>query len=128
RGLMSGIAAEAPVVPRLVVEHRPWWKSRGTLSAAIIGSMLVAFLGYKSQYRWPDRLVWTSLPTHLNDFQTWLLEQRNAQDPNIVFRAFNGFASFLDDLVGWFPRFLGWMTWVGTTVAGALVVLRYGGV
>ena len=72
-------------------------------------------------------MTWNELPTHLNDFQTWLLDQRNAESPNVVLRAFNGFASFLDDLVRWFTSFLGWMTWIGVTVAGVLVALRFGG-
>ena len=67
-----------------------------------------------------DGLIWNALPTHLNDFQTWLVDQRNAESPSIVIRAFNGFANFLDDLVTWFTNFLGWMTWVGVTVAGVL--------
>ena len=39
-----------------------------------------------------------------NDFQTWLVDQRNAESPSIVIRAFNGFANFLDDLVTWFTN------------------------
>ena len=75
-----------------------------------------------------DGLVWNTLPTHLNDFQTWLVDQRNAESPSVVIRAFNGFANFLDDLVTWFTDFLGWMTWIGVTVAGVLISLRFGGV
>ena len=111
----------------LLVEHRPWWRSRVTLTAAIVGVMLVCYLALKGEYLWPASLTWNELPTHLNDFQTWLLDQRNAESPNVVLRAFNGFASFLDDLVRWFTSFLGWMTWIGVTVAGVLVALRFGG-
>ena len=111
----------------LLVEHRPWWRSRVTLSAAIVGAMIVCYLAFKGEYAWPDQLTWNALPTHLNDFQTWLVDQRNASSPSVVIRAFNGFASFLDDLVTWFTDFLGWMTWVGVTVAGVLVSLRFGG-
>jgi glycine betaine/proline transport system permease protein len=111
----------------LLVEHRPWWRSRVTLTGAIVGVMLVAYFGWKSQYPWPASLTWNELPTHLNDFQTWLVDQRNADHPGVVIRAFNGFADFLDSLVTWFTRFLGWMTWVGVTVAGVLVSLRFGG-
>jgi glycine betaine/proline transport system permease protein len=111
----------------LLVEHRPWWRSRVTLTAAIAGVMLVAYFGWKSQYPWPESLTWNALPTHLNDFQTWLVDQRNADHPGAVIRSFNGFSSFLDSLVTWFTRFLGWMTWVGVTVAGVLVSLRFGG-
>ena len=111
----------------LLVEHRPWWRSRVTLSAAIVGVMIVGYLMLKSEYPWPAGLTWNALPTHLNDFQTWLVDQRNTESPSVVIRAFNGFASFLDDLVTWFTDFLGWMTWVGVTVAGVLVSLRFGG-
>ena len=90
--------------------------------------MLLAYFGWKAQYPWPRGLVWNALPTHLNDFQTWLVDQRNAESPSVVIRAFNGFANFLDDLVTWFTNFLGWMTWVGVTVAGVLISLRFGGV
>ena len=41
---------------------------------------------------------------------------------------FNGFATFLDDIVGWLDQLFHWLTWVGTTVAGVAVVLRFGGV
>jgi glycine betaine/proline transport system permease protein len=118
----------APAATSLVLEHRPWWRSRVTLSAAIVGAMLVAYVALKSEYPWPASLTWNTLATHLNDFQTWLVDERNADSPSIAIRAFNGFAGFLDDLVNWFTRFLGWLTWIGVTVAAVLVSLRFGGV
>ena len=42
----------------LLVEHRPWWRSRVTLTGAIVGVMLVAYFGWKSQYPWPASLTW----------------------------------------------------------------------
>jgi glycine betaine/proline transport system permease protein len=99
-----------------------------TLSAAIVSVMLVCYLARKAEYPWPASLTWNTLPTHLNDFQTWLVDQRNAESPSAVIRAFNGFAGFLDDLVNWFTSFLGWMTWVGVSVAGVVLSLRFGGV
>ena len=83
----------------LLIEHRPWWRSRVTLSGAIVGVMIVFYLALKSEYPWPAGLTWNVLPTHLNDFQTWLVDQRNAENTSVVIRAFNGFATFLDDLV-----------------------------
>ena len=127
---MSTIVETAPSAASpssLLHEHRPWWRSRVTLSAAILGVMLVCYFGVKSEYPWPGSLVWTELPTHLNDFQTWLVDQRNADEPSVVIQAFNNFASFLDDLVSWLIRFCGWMTWIGTAVVGVLVSLRFGG-
>jgi glycine betaine/proline transport system permease protein len=89
--------------------------------------MLVCYFALKGEYTWPGRLVWTTLPSHLNDFQTWLVDQRNAESPSVVIQAFNNFASLLDDLVTWVTRFFGWMTWIGTMVAGVLLALRFGG-
>ena len=119
-------AATTSATPSLLVEHRPWWRSRVTLTAAIVGVMLVCYFALKAEYPWPASLTWNALPTHLNDFQTWLVDQRNAENPSVVIRAFNGFADFLDSLVSWFTSFLGWMTWVGVTVAGVarLAALR----
>ena len=127
---MSTIAEAAPTAASassLLHEHRPWWRSRVTLSAAILGVMLVCYFGLKGEYSWPGGLVWTALPTHLNDFQTWLVDQRNADNPSPVVGAFNGFASFLDDLVVVADRLSAWMTWIGTAVVGVLVAVRFGG-
>ena len=63
-------------------------------------------------------LTWNTLPTHLNDFQTWLVDQRNAENPSARDPRVQRLRDFLDDLVSWFTSFLGWMTWVGVTVAG----------
>ena len=40
-----------------------------------------------------------ALPAQLDDFQVWLLEQRTADDPNIIFAIFDGFRAFADWLV-----------------------------
>ncbi len=121
------VLTDAPDATPLLVEHRPWWRSRVTLTAAIVGVMLLAYFGWKSKYPFPAELTWNTLPTYLNDFQNWLVGQRNADSPGIVIRAFNGFANFLDSIVNWFTSLLGWMTWIGVTVAGVLVSLRFGG-
>jgi glycine betaine/proline transport system permease protein len=126
---VSTLVETTPVTTTsLLLEHRPWWRSRVTLTAAILGVMLVCYFALESEYAWPGRLVWTAFPIHLNDFQTWLVDQRNAESPSAVIRTFNGFATFLDDLVSWVTRFCGWMTWIGTTIVGVLVALRFGGV
>jgi glycine betaine/proline transport system permease protein len=118
---------EAPVaIP--VVSHAPWWRGRLVQVAVVVGVMWLAYRGWKAEYPWPASLTWNALPTHLNDFQTWLVDQRNAESPSVVIRAFNGFADALDGLVTRFGDVLDWMTWVGVTVAGVLVSLRFGGV
>jgi glycine betaine/proline transport system permease protein len=111
-----------------VVSHAPWWRGKLVQVAVIVGVMWLAYRGWKSEYPWPATLTWNTLPTHLNDFQTWLVDQRNADSPSLVIRAFNGFANMLDGLVTRFDDLLDWMTWVGVTVAGVLISLRFGGV
>src|SRR5947209_5781284 len=89
--------------------------------------MFVAFLGWRNQANWPAALTWNSLSPHLDRFQAWLSNNRNLPHPNVLFRVFNNFASFLDDLVSWLTSFFHKLTWAGTAVLGTLVVLRFGG-
>jgi glycine betaine/proline transport system permease protein len=122
------VAVEYVAPVTTVVEHRPWWQRRLVVSAAIVAVMLILYFALRGEYPWPGSLQWNSLSTHLDNFQSWLIDQRNADHPNVVFRVFNGFATFLDDIVTWLNNLLQWLTWVGTTVAGVAIVLRFGGV
>jgi glycine betaine/proline transport system permease protein len=106
---------------------RPWWRSRPVLALAVLAGMLIAFLGWRSQALWPASLTWNALAHHLDGFQTWLSNNRNVPHPNVFFRVFNAVATFLDDSVGWIASLFFKLTWVGTTVLGVLVVLRFGG-
>ena len=123
---MTTVAAET-VRATPVVAHRPWWRGKLVQVGAIVALMYVAYRSWTLEYPWPDSLRWDALPVHFDDFQTWLLDQRNAANPSFVFAVFDGFATFVDDLVEWFNRLLFWLTWVGTTAAGTLVALRFGG-
>ena len=120
--------AVAQAAGRLAVPApRPWWRGRlGAILLVVVG-MMIAFFGWKNQVPWPASLTWNSLSHHLDDFQAWLSNNRNVPHPSIVFRGFNGIADFLDNLVGWLTSFFFKLTWVGTTVLGTLVVLRFGG-
>jgi len=121
------VAVDYVARPGIAVEHRPWWQRRVVAAGAIFGVMIVLYFALRREYPWPSWLQWTGLGPHLDSFQTWLLDQRNADDPNVVFQVFNGFATFLDDIVTWFGDVLHWLTWVGTTVAAVAIVLRFGG-
>lgn len=106
---------------------RAWWRGRiGAILALTLG-IVIAFFGWKNQSPWPAALTWNALAHHLDDFQAWLSNHRNLPHPSVVFRAFNGIASFLDNLVGWLTSFFFKLTWAGTTVLGTLIVLRFGG-
>ncbi len=111
------VAAPAP---------HPWWRGRFGLVVAVALAMLVAFLGWRNELTWPASLVWNALPGYLDRFQAWLSNNRNVAHPNGAFSIFNGFANFLDHLVSWLTSFFLKLTWVGTTVLGVLVVLRFG--
>jgi glycine betaine/proline transport system permease protein len=107
--------------------RRHWWQSRAGLVLAVAVGMVIAFFGWRNQVPWPASLTWTSLAHHLDNFQTWLSDNRNVPHPSVFFRAFNGVATFLDDIVGWLTSLFFNLTWVGTTALGVLVVLRFGG-
>ncbi|MEX0851567.1 MAG: ABC transporter permease subunit [Gaiellaceae bacterium] len=122
---MSVVTEVARTTP--LVSHRPWWKGRIVQVAAIVGLMFLAYRAWRLEYPWPSSLVWNSLPARLDDFQIWLLDQRTAEDKSVVFALFDGFRVFVDNLVAWLNELFLDLTWVGTTVAGALIVLRFGG-
>jgi glycine betaine/proline transport system permease protein len=106
---------------------RPWWRNRLVLVAVVVGGMLIAFFGWRSDVLWPASLTWNALGHHLDDFQTWLSNNRNVPHPSVFFRAFNAVATFLDDIVGWLSSLFFKLTWAGTTTLGVLTVLRFGG-
>jgi len=122
---VSTLAETVTVAP--TISHTPWWRGKIVQSAGIVALMYLAYRAWRLEHPWPVALVWNSLPVHVDDFQIWLLDERNAENPRFVFALFDAFATFVDNLVGWFDRLLLWLTWVGTVVAGTLVTLRFGG-
>ena len=118
---VDGLAAAA------IAERRPWWRSRVLRVGVIVVAMWLCYRVLKAEYPWPDALVWNDLRFKLDEFQTWLIEQRNADDTGIVFTLFEGFTTLVDDLVSWIDRFFLWLTWPGVTVFGTLLVWRLGG-
>ncbi|GIU95703.1 MAG: glycine/betaine ABC transporter permease [Gaiellaceae bacterium] len=132
---MASVAADT--VSTRPLSHRPWWRGRLVGVGVVVALMVASYrLGVTTdangvavaRFPWPEELVWNAFPGHLDAFQTWLLDQRNAEDPSIVFALFNGFATLVDSLVSWLDRFLLWLTWVGTAATATLVALRFGGV
>src|SRR6478672_12753650 len=119
------IAEVAHRAPRTL--PAPWWRGKWGAIVLVVLGMVIAFIGWKNQGNWPAALTWYSLSPHLDRFQIWLSDNRNVPHPNLAFRAFNGFADFLDHLVGWLTSFFHKLTWAGTVALGTLVVLRFGG-
>jgi glycine betaine/proline transport system permease protein len=103
------------------------WRSRPVQVAGIVFLILLGYFLWKGEYGWPASLTWQELPAELDDAQTWLLEQRTAPDPSFFFAILDGFRAFADWLVTAILDVLLWLTWVGTIVAGTLIVLRFGG-
>ena len=93
----------------------------------IVLLILVGFVLMRNEFPWPASLTWQALPGRLDDFQIWLLDERTAANPNIIFAIFDGFRAFADWLVLALNDALLWMTWPGVLAAAVLIVLRFGG-
>jgi glycine betaine/proline transport system permease protein len=103
------------------------WRGRPAAVAAIVLVMLVGFALLRDEFPWPTSLTWQALPERLDDFQVWLLDERTAENPNIIFAIFDGFRALADWLVTALDDLLLWMTWPGVIAAAVLIVLRFGG-
>jgi glycine betaine/proline transport system permease protein len=88
---------------------------------------VIAFAALRDEFPWPVSLTWVELPAKLDDLQNWLLDQRTAADPNLIFAILDGFRALAEWLVGAIEDVLLWLTWVGTLAASVLIVLRFGG-
>jgi glycine betaine/proline transport system permease protein len=117
RGLRAPTLAPAPAR----------WRSRPVQVAVIVAFMVIAFAALRDEFPWPVSLTWVELPVKLDDLQNWLLDQRTAADPNIIFAILDGFRALAEWLVGAIEDVLLWLTWVGTLAASVLIVLRFGG-
>jgi glycine betaine/proline transport system permease protein len=117
RGLRAPALAPAPAR----------WRGKPVKVAVIVGVMVVAFAALRNEFPWPVSLTWVEMPAELDDLQNWLLDQRTAADPNIIFAILDGFRAFAEWLVTAIEDFLLWLTWVGTIAASVLLVLRFGG-
>jgi hypothetical protein len=118
---------EARAVTAPVVSHVPWWRGKIVQVAAIVGVMWLAYRGWKSEYPWPNDVVWNGLQARFDSIQTYLIDQRLEGGGGLLFSIFDGFRVLADDLVTWFNDLLVWMTWIGTTVTGILLAWRFGG-
>jgi glycine betaine/proline transport system permease protein len=103
------------------------WRGRPAAVGAIVLLMLVGFVVLRDEFAWPASLTWQALPERLDDFQVWLLDERTAENPNIIFAVFDGFRAFADWLVTALNDVLLWLTWPGLLAAAVLIVLRFGG-
>jgi glycine betaine/proline transport system permease protein len=103
------------------------WRGRPAAVGAIVLLMLLGFVVLRNEFPWPTSLTWQALPERLDDFQVWLLDERTAENPNIVFAVFDGFRAFADWFVTALNDVLLWLTWPGLLAAAVLIVLRFGG-
>jgi glycine betaine/proline transport system permease protein len=119
------VASGRLAAPAIAVPSR--WRGRPAQVGLVVALMLLAFVIWRDEFPWPASLTWSQLPEKLDDFQGWLLDERTAADPNIVFAIFDGFRALADWLVTALTNALEWLTWVGTAAAGTLIVWRFGG-
>ena len=118
---------EARAVTTPVVSHVPWWRGKIVQVGAIVAVMWLAYRGWKTEYPWPDDLVWNGLQARFDSIQTYLIDQRLEGGGGLLFSVFDAFRVFADNLVAWFNDLLIWLTWIGTTVTGTLLAWRFGG-
>ena len=122
--MTSTIAA----TPGIVLEHRPWWRSRSTIVGAIVAVMVICHLTLSRTLSWPDSLVWHSLNHYLDNMQNWLAAESAKTHPNFAYRLIHWISSGLDALVRWLYHLLSkWLTWPGTTLLAGLLAWRFGG-
>ena len=119
--------ASGPIAAPALSVPSSRWRSRPVQVALIVAIMLVLFALFRGDYPWPASLTWSQLPDKLDELQDWLLDERTAADPNIVFAIFEGFRVLADWLVTALTDALEWLTWVGTLAGSALLVWRFGG-
>ena len=103
------------------------WRSRPVQVAGIVALILLGYAALSGEFPWPASLTWQELPERLDSAQTWLLEQRTAENPNIVFAILDGFRALAEWLVTAINNVLLWLTWVGTIAASVRIVRRCGG-
>jgi glycine betaine/proline transport system permease protein len=114
--------------PAVILEHRPWWRSRATIVTAVVGVMVICHLSMSRTMSWPDSVVWHSLNHYLDNIQNWLAAESAKTHPNVVYRLIHWISSGLDTLVRWLYHLLSsWLTWPGTTLLGGLLAWRFGG-
>jgi glycine betaine/proline transport system permease protein len=121
-------ASTIAATPGIVLDHRPWWRSRTTIVAAIVGAMVICHLTLSRTMSWPDSVVWHSLTHYLDNMQNWLAAESAKTHPNFAYRLIHWISSGLDALVRWLYHLLSsWLTWPGTTLLGGLLAWRFGG-
>ena len=119
------VASERLAAPAISAPAR--WRGRPAQVGLVVLLMLLAYALLRGEYPWPAWLTWSTLPDQLDKLQGWLLDERTAEDRNIVFAIFDGFRALADWLVTALTNAIEWMTWVGTAVAGVALVWRFGG-
>ncbi|MFN8224079.1 MAG: ABC transporter permease subunit [Gaiellales bacterium] len=115
-----------PAAPGMALEHQPKWLKPAAILLVIVG-MWGAYRLWRGEYPWPAGLRWDGLSFKLDEFQTWLIDERTATDRNLVFDAFEGLRSLLDNFVEWLFQLFRWLTWPGVTAIGTLLVAWLGG-
>ena len=119
--------ASSRIAAPVILAPSSRWRGRPAQVGGIVALMLVAYFLLKGDYPWPSSLVWKELPSRLDNLQGWLLDQRTAENPNVIFAVLDGFRAFAEWLVTALNDALLWLTWVGTIAASTLIVLRFGG-
>ncbi len=111
-----GSAVPGLRVPRL---------GRAAQAAVVVAVMGVLYGALRGDFPWPSGLTW-ALNERMDAVYEWIVDNENS---NVVFLYFFNYVSnLLDWLVRSLTELLAGMTWIGVTVAGTAVTLRWCGV
>ena len=123
---MASVAAETRHRAPIVV-HRPWWRGSSSRSPAIVALMYVAYrvLGARVPVAELARLEHAVVASRrLPDLAP---DRARNGGPGARLHGLRGLRSSSTTSSSGSTELLLWMTWAGTTVAGVLLVLRFGG-
>ena len=121
-------ASTVAAAPAVVIEHRPWWRSRPTLVGLVVAAMILCHATMSKTQPWPGGVTWHSLTNDLDNVQNWLSAESDKAHPNLAYRVIHWISSGLDALVRWLYHLLSsWLRWPATTLAAGLIAWRFGG-
>ncbi len=90
-GLGACRRSRRPPCPSAAVSHVPWWRGKIVQVGAIIGVMWLAYRGWKSEYPWPNDLVWNGLQAQVRRDPDVAPRPAPGGGGGLLFTIFDGF-------------------------------------
>ena len=117
----SGVAA--PALP--AASQR--WRSRPAQVLGVLLLMLLCYAVASGDYPWPSGARVVGAAGRARRLPGLADRPALGTDPNFIFSILDAFRAVAEWTVNAFTDALLWMTWLGVTVTGTLIVARFGG-